>query len=66
MFLLSANGTPICIADDREDAARRFSERFQCQLSAGDMFVVDELAPRDRHPDLVEALEARRLFGIVC
>ena len=66
MFALMTNGTPICIADSREAAARKFADKFQCIVSPSEIFQVDELSPRDRHPDLCEALEARRLFGLAC
>jgi hypothetical protein len=66
MFALASNGTPICTADSREAAANKFAAQFQCIVSISEIFQVDELSPRDRHPDLVEALEARRLFGLAC
>jgi hypothetical protein len=59
MFLMT-NGTPIVIADDRIEAARLLS------VEVVDVVAVDELSPRDRQPDLVEALEARRIFGTAC
>jgi hypothetical protein len=59
MFLMT-NGTPIVIADDRVEAARLLS------VEVVDVIAVDELAPRDRQPELVEALKARRIFGTAC
>lgn len=66
MFALMTNGTPICIAPDREAAARKFAEHFQCLCDVSEIFQVDELSPRDRSPYLCEALETGRLFGLVC
>jgi hypothetical protein len=66
MFALASNGTPIVIAKDRVAAANKFAAQFQCLVSPSEIFQVDELSPRDRHPDLVEALTAGRLFGLAC
>ena len=57
---LTTNGTPIVIADDRGEAARLLN------VDPASIAQVDELGPRDRHPELVEALEARRLFALAC
>lgn len=57
---LTTNGTPIVIADDRIEAARLLS------VEVVDVVAVDELAPRDRRPELVEALKTRRIFGTAC
>lgn len=66
MFALMTNGTPICTAPDRKVAARKFAEHYQCFVTVEEIFQVGELSPRDRHPDLVEALKAGRLFGLAC
>ena len=57
---LTTNGTPIVIADNRIEAARLLS------VEVASIVAVDELAPRDRQPELVEALKARRIFGTAC
>ena len=44
----------------------QFTATSQCIVSPSEIFQVDELSPRDHHPDLVKALEARCLFGLAC
>ena len=63
---LTTNGTPIVIANDRVEAARLLSFATGSHVEVVDVVAVDELAPRDRQPDLVEALKARRIFGTAC
>lgn len=57
---ITSNGTPIVIATDREHAATLLWVR------PDDIFQVEELSPRDRHPELVEAMNNRTLYGIAC
>ena len=57
---LTTNGTPIVIADSRDEAAERLN------VSSDYIFQLDELSPRDRHTELVEAMSQRRLYGVAC
>ena len=58
-YILS-NGTPVVIAEDRKVAS------YMLGCHAQDVFLVDELSPKDRHEDLVEAVATRSLYGFAC
>jgi hypothetical protein len=57
---ITANGTPVVPAMDRDMAARALG------VNVSDIIFIDELSPRDRHELLVSCLEARMLFGVAC
>jgi hypothetical protein len=57
---ITANGTPVVPAMDRDMAARALG------VDRSDVVIIDELSPRDRHELLVSCVEARMLFGVAC
>ena len=57
---LTSNGTPVVTAGSYYSAAAFFG------VSVDDIFLVEELAPRDRHEELVLAVLEHRLFGVAC
>jgi hypothetical protein len=59
---LGSDGHPLVIAEDRLEASFLFNLRANGTTVSSDWSQADELLYRDREPDLLDALQARKLW----
>lgn len=59
-YYIQSNGQPLTIAHSREHAASKLG------VDVSSIAQVVELAPRDRYPELLDALDAGELYEVAC
>ena len=63
---LQSNGQPAVVALSMEHAAQLFRFYDNRDVKTEDIAIVDELSPKDRYPEIVEAMKYGLLWQISC